>query len=50
MTPNPPPEYANYPNLWRLACELSKLKEPYKALDMLLAVAGPMLKEDDHDE
>lgn len=43
-------ERTKRPNLWRLACELSKFKEPYKALDMLLAVAGPMLKEDDHDE
>lgn len=50
MTPNHPPEYANYPNLWRVACELSKLKEPYKALDLLLDLAGPMLEEDDHDE
>lgn len=41
---------AQKPNLWRLACELSKFKEPYKALDMPLALAGPMLKEADHDQ
>lgn len=39
---------AQKPNLWRVACELSKFKEPYKTLDMLLA--GPLLKEGDHDE
>ena len=50
MTPNPPPEYANHPNLWRVARELSKCKEPYKALGLLLTLAEPMLKEDDHDE
>lgn len=36
---------AQKPNLWRVACELSKLKEPYKTLDMLLALAGPLLRE-----
>lgn len=45
-----PDEYANMPNLWRFACELSKFKNPYKTLDMVLALAGPMLKEADHDE
>ena len=25
-----PKKYANTPNLWRLACELSKFKEPEK--------------------
>ena len=34
-----PKKYANTPNLWRLACELSKFKNPYKACDMLLALA-----------
>lgn len=41
-----PKKYANKPNLWRVACELAKLKEPYKALNMLLAMAGPKLKEE----
>lgn len=50
MTPNPPPEYADKPNLWRLACELSKFKNPYKATDVLLAFTGPILKEGDHDK
>lgn len=40
-----PEKYANKPNLWRLACELSKFKEPEKALNLLLAIAGPTLKE-----
>lgn len=41
----PPEQYASTPNLWRLACELSKFKGPYKAAGMLLAMAGPVLKE-----
>ena len=41
----PPEQYAHKPNLWRVACELSRFKDPYKALDMLLALAGPLLKE-----
>lgn len=45
-----PEKYADRPNLWRVACELSKFKEPDKALDMLLALAGPMLRGDGHDE
>ena len=46
-----PEEYANRPNLWRLACELSKFDNPYKAADLLLAISGPMLKKEaDHDE
>ena len=36
---------AKKPNLYRVACELSKFKNPYKAADMLLALAGPILKE-----
>ena len=46
---HPPEQCANTPNWWRLACELSKFKEPEKALNLLLAIAGPMLKEDSHD-
>ena len=41
----PPEKYANMPNLWQVACELAKFKDPYKACDILLALAGPMLKE-----
>ena len=40
-----PKKYAHTPNLWRLACEPGKFKEPEKALNLLLAIAGPMLKE-----
>ena len=35
---------AQKPNLWRVACELSKFKDPYKALDALVVLAGPLLK------
>lgn len=42
---HPPEQYAKTPNLWRLACELSKFKNPYMTLDMVIAIAGPMLKE-----
>lgn len=41
---------AKCPNMWRLARELSKFKDPYKAADTLLAMAGPMLKEADHEQ
>lgn len=47
---HPPKKYANTPNLWRVACELAKFKNPERAVKMLLALAGPMLKEVDHDE
>ncbi len=45
-------KYAHKPKLWRVVCELSKFKEkePEKALNLLLAIAGPMLKEGGHDE
>lgn len=46
MTPNPPPEYANYPNLWRVACELAQCKNPDKVLAALVTVAGPMLEQE----
>lgn len=42
----PPEQYANKPNLWRLACELAKFKEPYKATDMLLDLVRPMLERE----
>ena len=38
---------AKRPNLYRVACELAKFEDPYKALDMLLALAGPMLRGED---
>lgn len=41
-----PEKCANAPNLRPTACELSESKDLYKALDMLLALAGPMLKEE----
>ena len=41
---------AETPNFFRLAKELSKFKNPYKAADMLLALAGPSLKEDGQHE
>lgn len=46
-----PLEYSDRPNLRRVVCELAKFKEPYKTADLLLTIAGPMLKEEtDHDE
>lgn len=38
MTPNPPPEYANRPNLWRLYCEIARCKHPDLVLNALLAL------------
>lgn len=40
-----PEKYANKPNLFRVAFELSTFRDPYKAADMLLAVAGPAVKQ-----
>ena len=31
-------QHANRPNLWRVSCELSKLKDPYKAADAVLSI------------
>lgn len=42
----PPEQYASTPSLWRVACELAKFRDPYKAADLLLAIAKPALKED----
>lgn len=43
--------YKRKPRLYRVACELSKFDDPYKALDMLLALVGStQKKEDSHDE
>lgn len=41
-----PEKYANRPNLWRVACELSKFKNPDKVLAALVTVAGPMLEQE----
>lgn len=49
----PPEQYANRPNLWRVAQELATFKEPCKVLNMALAMAGPMLereKEAHHEQ
>lgn len=37
---------AKKPRLYRVALELSKFDDPYKALDMLLALVEPMTKEE----
>lgn len=52
MNPNnfPPPEYANKPNLWRVACEIMRRKNPDLVRNGLLAVAGSVLKEAGYDE
>lgn len=43
--------YKRKPCMYRVACELSKFEDPYKALDVLLALAGQTPKrEDNHDE
>lgn len=42
---------AKKPNLYRLACELSKFDDPYAVFELLLAQAGPILKKEaNHDE
>lgn len=45
MTPVPE-KYADRPNLWRVACELAKFEDPYKAADMLIAFVGSTLKQE----
>ncbi len=42
-------QYANKPNLWRVACELSKLKNPYAVLNAAMAITGPMLEQSEED-
>ncbi len=37
---------AERPNLCRVACELASFKDPYKIIDILLPLVGPMLKQD----
>lgn len=37
---------ATRPNLWRLACELSECKDPYKVLDIMAVIAGPILRQE----
>lgn len=46
MNSTPPPKYANYPNLWRVACELARCKNPDKVLAALVAVAPPSLEQE----
>lgn len=36
--PPPPPEYANYPNLWRVFCVLNSCKNPRAVHNALLAL------------
>lgn len=45
--PPPPPEYANRPNLWRLACVIARCKNPDKVLSVLLTVAGDVLEQEE---
>ena len=39
-----PEKYANRPNLYRLACELSTYKEPYRVLNALKDVLSANVK------
>ena len=41
---------ARKPRLWRVACEMARLNIPVEAVKMIVALAGPMLKEAGHDE
>lgn len=41
------PERIDTPNFLRLAHELNKFKNPRVAADLVLAVAGPILREED---
>lgn len=43
-------ERTKRPNLWRVACEMARLNIPVEAVEMIVTLAGPMLKEDDHDQ
>lgn len=43
--------YKRKPRLYQVALELSKFDDPYKALDLMLAlVESTQKKEDNHDE
>ena len=44
--PCPPEQYADKPNLWRLACELATFKEPYKAMNSLLGIIKVSAKKE----
>ena len=37
--------YKKKPRLYRVACELSKFDDPYKALELMLALAGPIMRK-----
>ena len=45
-----PQQYANTPNLWRVACELSTFKEPYRVLNALMAILGADMKGEQRHE
>lgn len=42
--------YQRKPRLYQVALELSKFDDPYKALDMLLALVGSTQKKEDNHE
>ncbi len=46
---HPTKQYANKPNLWRVARELSKLKNPYAVLNAAMAITAPMLEQSEED-
>lgn len=37
--------YKKKPRLYRVACELSKFDDPYKALELILALAGLTMRK-----
>ena len=44
-----PEKYANKPNLWRVAQELATYEDPYRVLNALMALDGPLLKQERED-
>lgn len=42
--------YQRKPRLYQVALELSKFDDPYKALDLLLALVGSTQKKEDNHE
>lgn len=45
-----PKQYADKPNLWRVACELSTYKEPHKVLNALMAILSADMKGEQRHE
>lgn len=45
-----PKQYANKPNLWRLACWLSQFNDPNKVVDLMLVFAESELKRIGHQK